>query len=147
MKSSSSRRQTNTQVLSLATIEQARAALQTLSQTPRDRFTLREAIAQLESSIQGAFRKGYSRLDVVTLLNQVGIPVSLPSLRYYLTGSPSSSLASEELDKKQATSSSSRSVPKADAKTPASLVAALQAPRSPANRQHVEDVIAYLLEE
>jgi len=147
MKSTSSRRQSSSLTLSLATIEQARTALQTLAETPRDHVTVREAIARLESSIHGAFRKGYTRLDIVTLLNQAGIPVSLPSLRYYL-GSASSRSADEDVEPSEsAPPQAVHPLTKRGTKSPPSLAAALQAPRSPTNRQHVEDVIAYLLEE
>jgi len=148
MNSPSSRHRTPTQVLSLTTIEQARSALQALAQTPRDRVTLREAIAQLEASIQTAFDKGYSRADVVDLLNQVGIPVSLSSLRYHLTNASSPSPDLETLDgEADVASPRLRSLPPTEVKPQPSLAAALQTPRSPANRQHVEDVITYLLEE
>lgn len=144
MKSLSNHRRTRTQGLSIATIEETRAALEALPEKKRDRFTVGEAIAKLELPIQSALDKGYSRQDVVAVLNKAGVPISLSSLRYHLGGTAKDPLSDVPvLDKRER---SSRSLTKSEAKPLPSLVAALQAPRSPANRQHVEDVIAYLIE-
>jgi hypothetical protein len=146
MKSLSNHRRTRTQALSITTIEETRAALEALPTKKRDRFTVGEAIAQLESPIQGALDKGYSRQDVVDVLNKAGVPISLSSLRYHLGGAPAQDLPSEVPLSDQRSLHSPRSLTKSEAKPLPSLVAALQAPRSPSNRQHVEDVIAYLIE-
>ncbi|MBD1913044.1 MULTISPECIES: hypothetical protein [unclassified Leptolyngbya] len=146
MKSSSTQRQTRAQSLSLATIEEARAALEALSEKKRDRFTVGEAIVKLEQPIQAALDKGYSRQDVVAVLNRSGVPISLSSLRYYLGGATTPSTPSDVSEPDKPSLHASRSLSKAESKALPPLVAALQAPRSPANRQHVEDVIAYLIE-
>lgn len=146
MKSLPSHRRTRTQNLSITTIEESRSALESLPEKKRDRFTVGEAIAQLESPIQGALDKGYSRQDVVDVLNKAGVPISLSSLRYHLGGATAEEPRSDVSEPDQHPLRSSRSLTKSDAKAVPSLVAALQAPRSPANRQHVEDVIAYLIE-
>ncbi|GAB4134439.1 MAG: hypothetical protein Fur0046_06230 [Cyanobacteria bacterium J069] len=115
--------------------------------------SVREAIALLQDAIHAALDKGYSREDIAGLLNEAGIPISAPSLRYYLTRLKQAERPLPQTPSAQLKAlRSDRSNPKQE-RSPARSAAALTSPPSspspPTNaaQRSVENVIAYLLDE
>lgn len=65
-------------------IEQATAALAQLPERPKENYSLREAIAQLQGTINAVLERGYSHQDVAGMLSESGIRISPASLKSYL---------------------------------------------------------------
>lgn len=139
---------------SLKRASQVLTALPDKPPEPAQEWSIREAIALLQDVILAALDKGYSREDVAALLNQAGIPVSPPSLRYYLTrlqqsaqpkaaaSRAKSARTPKPKKRNQTTAPTARAIAASDATTRASNTA-----DRPAASRSVENVIAYLLDE
>jgi hypothetical protein len=68
-------------------IAQATSALQTLSEKPKEQWSLREAIEALHDVIVDALDKGYDYPEIATLLREQDIRISPSSLKSYLSRS------------------------------------------------------------
>jgi len=68
-------------------IEEASAALKELPEKPKVHWSLREAIYQLQGTINTALERGYSYQEVANMLGEQGIRISPASLRSYLAAS------------------------------------------------------------
>jgi hypothetical protein len=66
-------------------IENASLSLTDLPEKQKEELSLREAIQHMYESISGALSKGYSLEEVADLLNDQGVAIGVPSLKYYLT--------------------------------------------------------------
>ena len=74
--------------VSKSALNQAGSLLQDLPEKPKDLFSLRDAVAQLQDVIKDALSKGYSYEDVAALLAEQTIVISPATLkRYVLTNS------------------------------------------------------------
>ncbi|MBI4780986.1 MAG: hypothetical protein HY785_06640 [Oscillatoriophycideae cyanobacterium NC_groundwater_1537_Pr4_S-0.65um_50_18] len=74
--------------VSKSALNQAGSLLQDLPEKPRDLFSLRDAVAQLQDVIKDALSKGYSYEDIAVLLAEQTIVISPATLkRYVLTNS------------------------------------------------------------
>lgn len=67
-----------------AAIEQVSVALQDLPEKPRESLSLREAVSALEGSITAALDRGYSYDEVVNILANQGVDITVTSLKRYL---------------------------------------------------------------
>jgi hypothetical protein len=65
-------------------LEQATTALIHLPEKPKTHWSLREAIKQLQGTINSVLSRGYSHQEVATLLAEKGIRISPASLKSYL---------------------------------------------------------------
>jgi len=68
-------------------IKQANTALADLPEKPKTEWSLREAINQLQGTINTALERGYSHQEVADMLGKQGIRISPASLRSYLAAS------------------------------------------------------------
>ncbi|GAB4461481.1 MAG: hypothetical protein OHK0037_10630 [Elainellaceae cyanobacterium] len=138
---------------SLKRASQVLTALPDKPPEPIREWSIREAIALLQDVILATLDKGYSQEDVAALLNQVGIPVSPPSLRYYLTrlkqsaqpkaaASRAKSTRTPKSKKRIQSTAAASAIKESDAATRTSTAA-----DRPAANRSVENVIAYLLDE
>jgi hypothetical protein len=66
-----------------ASLEQTGAFLQALPEKPKEEFSLKEAIAQLQAPIQAALAKGYSYQELAAMLAETGIHISAFTLKNY----------------------------------------------------------------
>lgn len=146
---------------SLKRASQVLTALPAKPPEPTKEWSIREAIALLQDVILAALDKGYSQEDVAALLNQVGIPVSPSSLRYYLSRLKQSAVSQPApTPSKPARTPKPKQHVRAIAPAPAKPAIATPDPmpsaeattnRPAANRsvvsRSVENVIAYLLDE
>ncbi|MDX2216656.1 MAG: hypothetical protein SFY66_25555 [Oculatellaceae cyanobacterium bins.114] len=73
--------------VSKTSIDQATQTLQSLPEKPKQGWSLREAIDQMNDVISIAISKGYSYEELVELLRDQGIEISVSSLKNYLTRS------------------------------------------------------------
>lgn len=75
---------------SVATIDSAKEILKALPTAPREtkEVSLREAIEELAPTIRGLIGKGYSRQQIVDLIQEQGVGCSLTSLKTYFRRSP-----------------------------------------------------------
>ncbi|HEY9627294.1 MAG TPA: hypothetical protein V6C84_08325 [Coleofasciculaceae cyanobacterium] len=74
--------------VSKSALNQAGSLLQDLPEKPKDLFSLRDAVAQLQDVIKDALSKGYSYEDIAALLAEQTIVISPATLkRYVLTNS------------------------------------------------------------
>jgi hypothetical protein len=75
---------------SVAAIDSAKEILKALPPAPREtkEVSLREAIEELAPTIRGLLAKGYSRQQVVDLIQEQGVGCSLTSLKTYFRRSP-----------------------------------------------------------
>ncbi|MDX2214877.1 MAG: hypothetical protein SFY66_16435 [Oculatellaceae cyanobacterium bins.114] len=81
---SKSKRRVTTAAVPKSMIEKASLTLADLPEKPKETLQLREAIQLLVDPITAALAKGYSREEVVTLLNDKGIEITPASLQYYM---------------------------------------------------------------
>lgn len=65
-------------------IESARSTLNELSEKPKEKLSLREAIGELHESITAALDRGYSYEEVVEILSTQGVTITVASLKRYL---------------------------------------------------------------
>ncbi|MBD2461315.1 hypothetical protein H6G89_09675 [Oscillatoria sp. FACHB-1407] len=79
--------------VSKTSIDQATQTLQSLPEKPKQGWSLREAIDQMNDVISAAISKGYSYEELVELLRGQGIEISVSSLKNYLTRSKRESSA------------------------------------------------------
>ncbi|MBD2459483.1 hypothetical protein H6G89_00355 [Oscillatoria sp. FACHB-1407] len=82
--SSKSKRRVTAAAVPKSMIEKASLTLADLPEKPKETLQLREAIQLLVDPITTALAKGYSREEIVTLLNDKGIDITTASLQYYL---------------------------------------------------------------
>lgn len=68
-------------------IEDATSALSTLPEKQKTHWSLREAVHQLQGTINTALERGYSYPEVADMLGEQGIRISPTSLRSYLAAS------------------------------------------------------------
>lgn len=75
---------------SVAAIDSAKEILKALPPAPREtkEVSLREAIEELAPTIRGLLGKGYSRQQIVDLIQEQGVACSLTSLKTYFRRSP-----------------------------------------------------------
>jgi hypothetical protein len=75
---------------SVAAIDQARETLKALPPAPREtkEVGLREAIEELTPTIRGLLGRGYTRQQVVELLQEQGVGCSLATLKTYFRKKP-----------------------------------------------------------
>ena len=75
---------------SVAAIDSAKEILKALPPAPREtkEVSLREAIEELAPTIRGLLGKGYSRQQIVDLIQEQGVGCSLTSLKTYFRRSP-----------------------------------------------------------
>ncbi|HZL18810.1 MAG TPA: hypothetical protein VFG23_13795 [Polyangia bacterium] len=75
---------------SVAAIDSAKEILKALPLAPREtkEVSLREAIEELAPTIRGLLAKGYSRQQIVDLIQEQGVGCSLTSLKTYFRRSP-----------------------------------------------------------
>jgi hypothetical protein len=66
-------------------VSQARASLHGLPEEQEKSFSLREAIRQLRDPLEAALIRGYSYQELVNMLQQQGIAISVSTLKNYLT--------------------------------------------------------------
>jgi len=80
---------------SAAAIDQARETLKALPPAPREtkEVGLREAIEELTPTIRGLLARGYSRQQVVELLQEQGVGCTLATLKTYFRKKPSKAKA------------------------------------------------------
>ena len=71
--------------ISKSSIDQVTQALQNLPEKPKESWSLREAVAQLQDQITAALNKGYGYEEVAQMLSQQGIEISASSLKSYLS--------------------------------------------------------------
>lgn len=78
---------------SVATIDNAKENLRALPPAPRDtkEVSLREAIEELAPTIRGLLGKGYSREQIVDLIQEQGVGCSLSALKTYFRPAPGKS--------------------------------------------------------
>jgi hypothetical protein len=79
--------------VSKSAIDQATQTLQGLPEKPKQGWSLREAIDQMNDVLSAAISKGYSYEELVDLLRDQGIEISVSSLKNYLTRSKRESQA------------------------------------------------------
>lgn len=89
--------------VSKSAIDQATETLQSLPDKPKQGWSLREAIDQMNGVITLAIEKGYSYEELVNLLHDQGIEISVSSLKNYLTRSKRENAASAKATAKTAT--------------------------------------------
>ncbi|MBD1909850.1 MULTISPECIES: hypothetical protein [unclassified Leptolyngbya] len=65
-------------------IDEASAALEGLPEKPKTSWSLREAVNQLQGTINAALERGYSHQEVAEMLGEQGIRISPASLKSYL---------------------------------------------------------------
>lgn len=65
-------------------IDEATAALNGLPEKPKTSWSLREAVSQLQGTINAALERGYSHQEVAEMLGEQGIRISPASLKSYL---------------------------------------------------------------
>jgi type IV secretory pathway VirJ component len=65
-------------------IASARSNLNELSEKPKEKLSLREAIGELHESITAALDRGYSYEEVVEILSTQGVTITVASLKRYL---------------------------------------------------------------
>lgn len=80
--------------VSKSAIDQATQTLQGLPEKPKQGWSLREAIDQMNDVLSAAISKGYSYEELVDLLRDQGIEISVSSLKNYLTRSKRDQAAS-----------------------------------------------------
>ena len=75
---------------SVATIDSAKEILKALPPAPREmkEVSLREAIEELAPTIRGLLGKGYSRQQIVDLIQEQGVGCSLSALKTYFRPAP-----------------------------------------------------------
>jgi hypothetical protein len=66
-------------------VDQAGVLLQQLPEKPRESLSLRDAIDQLQDEIKDALAKGYTYIDLVSLLANKGIEISPATLKRYVS--------------------------------------------------------------
>lgn len=71
--------------ISKSSIDQVTQTLQNLPEKPKENWSLREAVAQLQEQISAALNKGYSYDEVAQMLTQQGVEISASSLKSYLS--------------------------------------------------------------
>ncbi len=94
-------------------IENAADFLKDLPEKPKDSWSLREAIEQLQDSIKAALDRGYTHEEVSEMLTQKGIRISPSSLKSYLAATSRNRAAGDSPKRKRSIRS------KAEALTPA----------------------------
>jgi hypothetical protein len=65
-------------------IDEATTALNGLPEKPKTSWSLREAVNQLQGTINAALERGYSHQEVAEMLGEQGIRISPASLKSYL---------------------------------------------------------------
>jgi hypothetical protein len=71
--------------IQVGAISKTKASLQDLPVRKKELLSLQEAIDQLRVPLKAALTKGYSYCELVDLLKQKGISISVSTLRSYLT--------------------------------------------------------------
>jgi hypothetical protein len=66
-------------------IEKAALTLQDLPEKPKEELLLREAMEEMYDDITAVLAKGYSLEEVGAILNDQGININIPSLKYYIS--------------------------------------------------------------
>ena len=82
---STRRRSPSSTTVSKTFIEKAALTLQDLPEKPKEELLLREAMEEMYDDITAALAKGYSLEEVVAILNDKGININIPSLKYYMS--------------------------------------------------------------
>jgi hypothetical protein len=77
-------KQSKTAVIHQGAIEQVSTLLENLPAKPKEQWSLREAIRQMQAPIQAALNKGYSYEEVAQVLDDKGIGVRVSTLKSYL---------------------------------------------------------------
>lgn len=72
-------------------IDQAQTDLQQLPEKPKEKLSLKEAIASLQDTITLALSRGYRYEEVAEILGQQGVNISPTSLKSYLSAAQKSS--------------------------------------------------------
>ncbi|MGG6294341.1 hypothetical protein ACQ4M4_07960 [Leptolyngbya sp. AN02str] len=78
------RRSPSSTAVTKDSIEQAAEFLKDLPEKPKELWSLREAIDQLQDTIKSALDRGYSHEEVSAMLTEQGIKISPSSLKSYL---------------------------------------------------------------
>lgn len=81
------RRSSSSVLVQKDSIAQAGSLLQQLPEKPREAWSLREAIRQLQDDITLALNRGYTHEEVAKMLSEKGVKISPSSLKSYLAAS------------------------------------------------------------
>jgi hypothetical protein len=71
-------------IVSKSSLEQASARLQALPGKPKETWSLRETVALLQDNITGALNRGYTYDEIVKVLRDKKISITVSSLKRYL---------------------------------------------------------------
>lgn len=80
-----SKKSTASATVTKSAIDHATSTLEDLPEKPKETWSLREAVAQLQVQISSALSKGYSYEEVARMLTEKGIEISASSLKSYLS--------------------------------------------------------------
>jgi hypothetical protein len=78
------KRAPNSVIVPKIAIEQATLALEALPEKPKERWSLREAVEHMQTSITAALEKGYTYDEVASMLSKQGVEIRASSLKRYL---------------------------------------------------------------
>ncbi|MBF2000187.1 MAG: hypothetical protein IGS38_05665 [Synechococcales cyanobacterium M58_A2018_015] len=78
------RRSSSATIVSPSAIEQAGLKLQKLPEKPKETWSLRESVALLQDAITTALHRGYSYEEIVEILAEKDIDITVSSLKRYL---------------------------------------------------------------
>lgn len=136
--------------ISQQAIEQIAQHLKQLPKKQKEFWSIREAIAYLNSPITNALTKGYSRKEIAALIRTAGIPISDTSLNYQLAQigvENSSTIANAPQTRRLKTKNRDKSSIKPTRFPPLSDITSQinTAASSRVSRDTVEDVISYLI--
>lgn len=142
-------------IVSKSALEQAGVRLQELPDKPREVWSLRETVALLQTEITSALNRGYTYDEIVKVLADKGIDITVSSLKRYLatakrdqkdtsvgsktrqprkTSSPKA-LAVKQTKHISATVSASNAAPTPSTASTATQPATTKSTRSPARRR------------
>jgi hypothetical protein len=78
------RRSSASAAISQSAIEQVGSILKNLPEKPKENLSLREVVSELHSAITTALGRGYSYDEVVAILADQGVEITVASLKRYL---------------------------------------------------------------
>jgi hypothetical protein len=133
-------------------IEKVASTLQDLPEKPKEELLLREAMEEMYDDLAAALAKGYSLEEMVAILNDKGIDINIPSLKYYMSriGRKRNTATAPKARKTRRTKKATttpKTQPGSQSETDIATLSEIDAETEPADDQPVDDADSSLLDE